>query len=248
MNLLEFFSEKNKYKLLKLGFEKACVDNNCEFKVFCKDSKNNDIFRCTHEAGDSFPKLAILSGLHGDEPGGPHGILKFLLDKNNYKNINLLSIPVLNPHGIERHIRRDSANKDLNRQWDSNDRKIVAKTKKMILKFSPNALLSLHEDESVDGFYLYPSKGFSDGLLKKTVSILKKHLEPIEDGSIHGDPVKNGIVSNPNVNKPKHHKSMEFFFEKRKIPNITLELPSRLPLDKRTKIYCDVLTGICKHF
>ena len=247
MNLLEFFSEKNNYKVLKLGFEKTCFDNGCKFKTFCKDSKNNDIFTCLHESEKSFPKLAILSGLHGDEPGGPYGILDFFKDKDNYKNINLLSIPVLNPYGIERNTRKDDSNTDLNRQWDSNDRKIVYKTKKMILKFKPDVLLSLHEDASVDGFYLYPSIGVPSKLLKKIRSMLGTYLEPIKDGNIHGDKVADGIVYDPNVKRPKHKKSMEFFFEKRKIPNITLELPSRLTLDNRRKIYCDILCGICKY-
>lgn len=245
MNLLEFFAEKNKYASLKAGFEQACADNDCKFNIFCKDSKNNDIFSCLHNAGKSLPKIAILSGLHGDEPGGPHGILDFLKNGKLYKNKNILTIPILNPYGIEKNIRVDAARKDLNRQWDSNDRKIVLRTKKIISKFNPNLLLSLHEDQNVNGFYLYPSKQMPLSATNKIQKFLLKSLDPIVDGKIYGDTVKDGIVFDPNVSKPKHRNSMEYFFEKQKIPNITIELPSKIALDKRSKIYCDLLGHIC---
>lgn len=183
--------------------------------------------------------------MHGNEPGGPYGILDFFKNKKFYKNTNILSIPIMNPYGIEKKIRNDATNKDLNRQWDSNDRKIVAITKEMVLNFKPNLLLSLHEDSSVDGFYLYPSRNLSKKLLEKIYSFLKKHLPNMDGNFIHGDNVVDGIVESPkNPSRPKHTKSMEYFFEKKGIPNITIELPSRLPLDKRSKIYCYVLAHI----
>lgn len=245
MNLVEFFNEKNKYAALKAGFEQACVDNNCKFKIFCKDSKNNDIFSCLYESGNKYPKIAIISGLHGDEPGGPHGILKFFKKLSFYKNKNILVIPVLNPYGLEKNVRIDAVKKDLNRQWDRNDRKIVVKTKKIISNFGPDLLLSLHEDENVNGFYVYPSKNLSSHILKNVQSYLLDRLKPIPDGKIYGDHVKSGVVYQMNQEKPKHKNSMEYFFEKQKIPNMTLELPSNLPLDKRSKIYCDLLGHIC---
>ena len=221
------------------------MENDCKFNIFCKDSKNNNIFSCLYKTDKDLPRLAILSGLHGDEPGGPYGILDFLKNKKFYENTNILSIPIMNPYGIEKKIRNDATNKDLNRQWDSNDRKIVTRTKKIVLKFKPNLLLSLHEDSSVDGFYLYPSKNFSKKLLEKIYHFLKKHLPNINKNCIHGDNVVDGIVESPkNPSRPKHTKSMEYFFEKKGIPNITIELPSKLSLEKRSKIYCDVLAQI----
>jgi predicted deacylase len=245
MNLVDFFDDKNKYAVLKNGFLHATKMHGGMVHDICNDTKNNKIFGCELKNSVENPKLAIVSGLHGDEPGGPYGMLDFFSQKK-LPNIGLLLLPVLNPFGLIRNNRKDDMNRDLNRAWDKNDRKIVKKVKNIILDFKPDLLLSLHEDQNADGYYMYKSKNADESIVRFFCDELNKDLIPASGPTIYGDEVEDGVIRNTNQDKPKHAKSLELFFEKNHIPNITLELPSTLPLIQRKKIYCDLLTGFCK--
>jgi hypothetical protein len=243
MNLVEFFNEKNLYTQIKNNFMHACKSHGGIFKIFCKDTKNNDIFYCKHDVADKKPRIVLVSGLHGDEPGGPLGLFDFY-QKCDVNKANFLLLPILNPYGFYKSTRKDDMRRDLNRAWDKNDRQMVIKSKKLLLQFRPNVLFSLHEDKNVDGFYLYPSANFSQALCRLICKKIGKYINPITDGEIYGDRVENGIVSSPNVQKPKHAKSLEYFFEKKDIPNITIEIPANIDLGIRKKIYSSLLGSL----
>lgn len=241
MNLVEFFTEKNRAKTLKDKFETECASRNYQFELVGKDSKNNDIFYCKKMLDASLPTVAILAGLHGDEPAGPYGILEFMKHYEP-KLCNLFLMPLMNPHGFNREIRRDANQSDLNRQWDESSRSLVRKLKKIFKNAHFDVVMSLHEDDGANGFYIYGGRHFEKNNLKKIAGFLKKHVNPIEDGEIYGDPVYNGVVEDNNEDKPKHFKSLEFFFDKIGVPNLTVELPGKVKLDERIKIYSKFLT------
>lgn len=241
MRLYEFIKSKHDFTNLKSKFEEACLNNNCSFEVLSKDSQGNDIF-CCRGPETKGKKVCIISGLHGDEPGGPYGVLEFF-KKDNIEKLknNILLLPVMNPHGFENGSREDDKGADLNRKWHRKDSKEPVKTvKDVVTSFNSDLILSLHEDSNADGFYLYPSEGIE----KSIVSYLKKFLhtifDPISNKTIYGDKVKNGVVVSMGK-KPKHYASMEKFFEKQGTPNVTLEIPGDLSLGKRVDAYRDIL-------
>lgn len=242
MNLFEYLKERNEFSSLKQKFEKLCEDHDMDFHVVGKDSKNHEIFYFQKFPDLKKPYVAILSGLHGNEPGGPYGVYEYLTSNAADLPCNLFVMPLMNPHGFNRHIRRDANQNDLNRQWSDSSRKLIRKLKKLFSKQDFDLVLSLHEDDSVDGFYTYGGKLIDHEKLKIIAKILKPHIDPIEDGEIYGDPVYGGIVEDINLKKPKHAKSLEYFFDKINIPNITVEISGKLPLDQRTKIYKHFLT------
>lgn len=246
MNLVEFFNEKNRAKSLKNKFEALCDSSGFELVKIGTDAKNNEIFYCQKIINDNLPNIAILSGLHGNEPAGPYGVYDFLQDNSDQNICNLFLVPLLNPHGFNRHIRRDANKSDMNRQWDDSSRKLINRLKKLFKGKNFDFVLSLHEDDSVEGFYVYGGKTISNSQLQIVANILKTHLPPIEDGEIYGDPVYKGIVEESNEDKPKHYKSLEFFFDKIKVPNVTIEISGSLPLDQRIKIYSQFLTKFLK--
>jgi len=212
-------------------------------KTIGRDSKQNEIFYCSKMHDNNMPTLAFVAGLHGNEPAGVYGLYEFLKTASNIDK-NIIMIPLMNPHGFEKNIRRNSDGKDLNRQWDKSELKIVNRVKKLMKKINPDFLFSLHEDGTAGGYYVYGSKIVPNRLLKKITSILNKHLDPVPDGEIYGDKVKDGIVVQNNEEKPKHYKSMEYYFEKNGIPSITVEIPSDLPLKKRKLIYKKLIEEI----
>lgn len=242
MNLYEYLQERNEFSSLRQKFETLSNNFDMNFKIVGKDSKNHEIFYCQTLPDLNKPYVGILSGLHGDEPGGPYGIYKYLSSEGDKLPCNLFVMPLMNPHGFNRHIRRDANQKDLNRQWSESSRKLISRLKKLFRKQKFDLVLSLHEDDSVDGFYIYGGKLVPQKKLKFVADILSPHLKPIEDGEIYGDPVYGGIVESIDDNKPKHAKSLEFFFDKLEVPNITIELSGKLPLEKRIKIYQELLT------
>jgi predicted deacylase len=243
MRLYEFIKSKHDFSSLKSKFEEACLNNNCFFEVLSKDSHGNEIFCCRGPEAKG-KKVCIISGLHGDEPGGPYGVLEFFSKENIDKlKSNILLIPVMNPHGFEKDEREDDGGSDLNRKWHRKDSKgLVKDVKDVVIGFKPDLVLSLHEDSNADGFYLYPSEGID----KVVVNYLKKFLhtifDPISNKTIYGDRVKSGVVVSMGK-KPKHYASMEKFFEKSGIANVTLEIPGSLPLKKRTNAYSDMIVN-----
>lgn len=245
MNLVEFFNEKNTYAVLKNSFAKAASIHGARIKDICLDTKNNKIFCCELGKGENNPRIAMISGLHGNEPAGPYGLLEFL-SQSKLPNTNVLLFPVLNPFGFIRHKRKDDMGRDLNRAWDRNDRKLVRKVKKIVLDFKPDLLLSLHEDPNADGYYMYKSKNADESIVQFFCSELNKQMNPATGPSIYGDRIEDGVIRDPDQEKPKHAKSLELFFEKNKIPNITLELPTSVNLGIRRKIYCDLMTKFCR--
>ena len=247
MNLLEFFNERNRASSLKSKFETICNSSGFDIVKIGTDSKNNEIFYCKKVLDKKLPNLAILAGFHGDEPAGPYGILNFLKNNLDQKYCNLFLIPLLNPHGFNRHIRRDANRSDMNRQWDDSNKKLINRLKKLFKGQEFDFTLSLHEDDSVDGFYVYGGKMIEKQQLTMIADMLTKYLPPIEDGEIYGDPVFKGVVEANNEDKPKHYKSLEFYFDKIKIPTVTVEISGSLPLEKRIKIYSHFLTKFIKH-
>ncbi len=243
INLYEFIKYNNDFSSLKSKFEKACLENDCSFEIITKDIRGNEIFCCRTPENDG-KKICIISGLHGDEPGGPLGILKFFSKKNiDSLKKNLLIIPVLNPEGFDKGEREDGDGRDLNRVWNrKKDKEPVKTVKDVVQEFKPDILLSLHEDDNVDGFYLYPSDDIDYSIVNYFKDFLHTIFDPISNKTIYGDKVKNGVVVSMGK-KPKHYASMEKFFEKSGIPNVTLEIPGSVSFKKRTSAYGDIITN-----
>ncbi len=246
MNLYEFFNDKNRASALKSKYENMCIQSGMKFKVFGKDSKNNDIFYCYTNGNQDKPKIALLSGLHGNEPAGPHAILDYLLSGKTNDEINLFVMPLLNPHGFNRFIRKDGNNTDMNRQWNESSRKLIRRLKKLFLMKKFDMVISLHEDPSVDGFYVYGGRYIKGKNLKSIADIIRNYMKPIKDGEIYGDPVYDGVVEDNNEEKPKHKKSLEFFFDRNNIPNITVEISGKGDLEDRIEIYRKFLEELLK--
>jgi predicted deacylase len=248
MNLFEFLHEKNRSSLLKSKFENLCIRAKCEFKNVGQDSKNNEIFYCKKYFDDKKPYVAILSGLHGNEPAGPEAVYEFFSKHISVSNddVNLFLMPLLNPHGFNRFIRKDANNTDMNRQWDKNNRKLIKNLKKLFIDENFDLVISLHEDPNVDGFYVYGGRYIKGDQLEAVANILNKFMQPIKDGEIYGDPVFGGMVEDGNEDKPKHKKSLEFFFDKNKIPNVTAEISARGNIESRIQIYRKFIAKILK--
>lgn len=245
MNLYEYIENRHRFEGIKNNFEDTCNKNGSAFGVLAKDAKGNDIFYCKTPDCEG-KKIVITAGLHGDEPAGPYGILDYFAN-SKFKGINVLLIPVFNPDGLVKDKRRDATNKDLNRQWNKESKVIVKNAKDFIEDFKPDFLISLHEDATVDGFYFYPSKGVNDDIVDWVHRFLYSKMDPVMKSKVHGDKVDDGVVTKMKK-APKDYASMETYFANQGIPNITLEIPSRLDLNNRISVYSDLLKNFINYF
>ena len=67
---------------------------------------------------DARRMILITAGVHGEEPGGVEGALRWLEGGEWAKwRVNWLVLPCINPYGWERNQRRNAQGRDINRQF-----------------------------------------------------------------------------------------------------------------------------------
>jgi murein peptide amidase A len=107
-------------------------------------------------AGDA-PTVLLTGGMHGEEPGGVEGVLRWL-ESGRWQRwrVNWLVFPCINPYGWERNYRRNQQRRDINRQFRARTDTPEAELIKRIVR-GRRFLFSLefHEDVDATGYYLY---------------------------------------------------------------------------------------------
>jgi predicted deacylase len=153
--------------------------------------------------------FVIVSGLHGDEPAGNKAAEYF----KNQKNIHVIS-------NINKTNKRRMNGKDLNRHFDTPDEndlqdKILLKIEEM----NPSIVISLHEDDEVDGVYVYSSPDLEEYIKKCLDGIDFKILK-----NVHGDKAEDGVITN---GKQPYKGTLERALRRRNISYCTIETPSK---------------------
>jgi len=150
--------------------------------------------------GDVPIRVGIFAGIHGDEPEGVHALIQFikLLEaKPELATGYYLSFyPVCNPTGFEDNTRHSRAGKDLNREfWRNSTEPEVRLLQAELISRSFQGIISLHTDDTSDGFY-----GFAHGatltksLIAPALSAAENYLPRNENPIIDGFPARNGII------------------------------------------------------
>src|ERR1700679_3092367 len=113
--------------------------------------------------GDTPIRIGIFAGIHGDEPEGVHAIVQFIKLLEAKPEIAagyyLSFYPVCNPTGFEDATRFSRSGKDLNREfWKNSTEPEVRLLQAELISRSFQGIISLHTDDTSDGFY-----GFVNG-------------------------------------------------------------------------------------
>ena len=150
--------------------------------------------------GDTPIRVGIFAGIHGDEPEGVHAIVRFIkllearpeLAAGYYLSL----YPVCNPTGFEDGTRHSRSGKDLNREfWRNSTEPEVRLLQAELQSRSFQGLISLHTDDTSDGFY-----GFAHGatltknLIAPALAAAEKFLPRDERPVIDGFAARNGII------------------------------------------------------
>lgn len=150
--------------------------------------------------GDTPIRVGIFAGIHGDEPEGVHALVRFieLLEARPElaTGYYLSFYPVCNPTGFEDGTRFSRRGKDLNREfWKNSAEPEVRLLQAELVSRSFQGIISLHTDDTSDGFY-----GFAHGatltksLIEPALTAAEKLLPRDERPVIDGFNARNGII------------------------------------------------------
>jgi len=145
-------------------------------------------------------RLGLFAGIHGDEPGGVHALIRFvnLLETQSELATGycLFIYPVCNPTGFEDCTRHSRNGKDLNREfWRRSSEPEVRLLESELVSHSFDGIIALHTDDSSHGFY-----GFAHGatltkhLIEPALKAAEEFLPRNGNEVIDGFPARNGII------------------------------------------------------
>ena len=103
---------------------------------------------CVYTGGEG-PRVAILSGLHGEERAGPIAALQFLSGKQMPPGIQLWVCPLMSSEVWEKR-ERDIDGTNYNRVWNADAPAIVVEAMKSLEAFDPLVFIDLHEDSTIE--------------------------------------------------------------------------------------------------
>ena len=150
--------------------------------------------------GDTPIRVGIFAGVHGDEPEGVHAIIQFikLLEAKPElaAGYYLSFYPIANPTGFEDGTRFSRAGKDLNREfWKKSNEPEVRLLEAELLSRSFQGIISLHTDDTSNGFYGFAhgatlTKHLIEPALQAAEKLLPRDIRPVIDGFS----ARNGVI------------------------------------------------------
>ena len=152
------------------------------------------------KGGDDMIRLGIFAGIHGDEPEGVHALIQFLSMLERQPELAtgycLFIYPVCNLTGFEDRTRPARSGKDLNREfWNGSEEPEVKLLQSELVAHSFHGIISLHTDDSSQGFY-----GFANGatltrnLIEPALQAAEQFLPLNGNETIDGFRARNGII------------------------------------------------------
>jgi len=152
------------------------------------------------KSGDVPIRIGIFAGVHGDEPEGAYAavqLLKLLESRADLAAGYCLSVyPVCNPTGFEDNTRLSRLGKDLNREfWNNSAEPEVNLLQRELAVNSFHGIISLHVDDTSDGFYgIVGGTTLAKNLLEPALKAADAFLPLDSRALIDGFPARNSIV------------------------------------------------------
>jgi predicted deacylase len=212
----------------------------------------DDILLFQKPAPPGSPSVLILAGCHGEEPGGPLGILRLLETAPDtwLEGTTLSLIPILNPTGHrvgQRHNQWGEnpndgfCHPDLDPTPPSKEGRILLANLSLLKQCSKDAFLSLHEDGLPTGhIYAYGMRptGAANALLAEMAPFGVTESMRLEDGAMLCD----GMSLN-------HHDGSfeDRLFHEGSTVSICTETPRIASLDLRAEVNDRIVRALLTH-
>ena len=156
------------------------------------------IFRRPGETPDF--KVGVFAGVHGDEPAGVLALCDFVRALDNApvcgRSYELHVYPLVNPTGYEDGTRHSRSVRDLNREfWRGSLEPEVGIIEREILREKYDGFISLHSDDTSDGFYAFARGAtLTEHLLKPALASVERALPVNRASVIDGFHACEGII------------------------------------------------------
>jgi murein peptide amidase A len=183
------------------------------------------------KGGGDVIRLGIFATIHGDEPEGALGLVRFItaLERNPElaQGYALFIYPVCNPTGFEDNTRHSRNGKDLNREfWVGSQEPEVRCLETEIWTHAFHGIVTLHADDTSNGVYGFANGAvLSEHLLEPALRAAETFLPRNRRRTIDGFPARKGIIYssyNGMLQSPKGLRQPPF--------ELTLETPQHAPL------------------
>lgn len=196
------------------------------------------------------PRIYLSSGMHGDEPAGPHALLEFLRAGYFKRPVHWLICPALNPSGLAKGTRENADGVDLNRDyWIKSTQEISAHTTWLDARPAPSLFISLHEDWETSGFYLYEINLGTDEPQRanKIITAVKPWFQPEKGPLIDGHNARDeGWIYHPAEPDIPGGWPEAIYLAKLGCPlSFTFETPSCMPLAARVSAHLAAVKATC---
>jgi len=152
------------------------------------------------KGGDTPIRVGIFAGIHGDEPEGVRAVVQFLklleAGPELAAGYYLSFYPVCNPTGFEDGTRHSRNGRDLNREfWDNSSEPEVRLLQAELISRSFNGIISLHTDDTSDGFYgIVRGATLTQHLIEPALRAAEKFLPRDRLPIIDGFQARNGVI------------------------------------------------------
>ena len=150
--------------------------------------------------GDTPIRIGIFAGIHGDEPEGVHALVQFIKLLESKPELAagyyLSFYPVCNSTGFEDGTRFSRSGKDLNREfWKNSAEPEVRLLQAELQSRSFQGIISLHTDDTSDGFYgIVRGATLTKHLIEPALSAAEKFLPRDERPMIDGFNARRGVI------------------------------------------------------
>ncbi len=186
--------------------------------------------------------LYVSTGIHGDEPAPPWGLLAWF-ESGGYEPIKHLPVtlfPCLNPHGITENTRLDKGGRDLNRLFDRKRLSPIREIRAAIRGRRFDLGICLHEDYDAQGAYLYDLNHQGDDSSAREILCQTTSEEiPVDQRKkIDGRPSAEGVIFRKRLdlrNIPGLPEAVFLFLEGHAKRTLTFETPSEFALPARVE-------------
>ena len=152
------------------------------------------------KGGDTPIRVGIFAGIHGDEPEGVRAVIQFLklleAKPELAAGYYLSFYPVCNPTGFEDGTRHSRSGKDLNREfWGSSNEPEVRLLQAELVSRSFNGIISLHTDDTSNGFYgIVRGATLTKHLIEPALRAAEKFLPRDKRSIIDGFQARDGVI------------------------------------------------------
>ncbi len=223
-------------------------------RTLCEiDGDRVDVLESPSAQAEGRPRVYLSAGIHGDEPGGIEGLLRWLEEGPGALNrFDFTIIPCLNPGGLRLNIRTDPEGRDLNRSLNRKGRH-AAPSMEALKRYLPertqgapfDLALLLHEDYDACGLYLYELNQGKASWGRQLLDAAQAAIPSDPRPRIEGRAARHGVMKR-NVHDPalqaflREHGMAEapyLVLEGQARRAFTVESPSEFDLDRRAEAH-----------